>query len=186
MMSLCYLRDDCHKQVVTHIRESWRFKSMYTLQGKPDQHATYAFHASPHTPGVCFMRAVSVHGNLSWVFDRVEQVHCSREEGPPTQSIVRRWPIHGSVPSFSPEPANEAVGTKASIYRRPATRLTRPITPVCDRYVQYLLAGANRTILNWHRQGLQSWRCRLCMHHSPTFSTSCLPFPPKAPARSLV
>jgi hypothetical protein len=28
------LRDDCHKQAVTHIRESWRFESMYTLQEK--------------------------------------------------------------------------------------------------------------------------------------------------------
>jgi hypothetical protein len=33
-MSLSYLRDDCHKQAVTHIRESRRFESMYTLQGK--------------------------------------------------------------------------------------------------------------------------------------------------------
>jgi hypothetical protein len=39
-MSLSYLRDNCHKQAVTHIQESWRFKSMYTLQGKPDQRAT--------------------------------------------------------------------------------------------------------------------------------------------------
>jgi hypothetical protein len=33
-MPLNYLRNDCHKQAVTHIRESQRFKSMYTLQGK--------------------------------------------------------------------------------------------------------------------------------------------------------
>jgi hypothetical protein len=33
-MPLSYLRDDGRKQVVTHIRESRRFKSMYTLQGK--------------------------------------------------------------------------------------------------------------------------------------------------------
>jgi hypothetical protein len=39
-MSLSYLRDDCHKQAVTHIRESRRFESMYTLQGKtrPTRH----------------------------------------------------------------------------------------------------------------------------------------------------
>jgi hypothetical protein len=29
-----YLRDDCDKQAVTHIRESRRFESLYTLQGK--------------------------------------------------------------------------------------------------------------------------------------------------------
>jgi hypothetical protein len=39
-MSLSYLCADGHKQAVTHIRESQQFKLMYTLQGKPDQHAT--------------------------------------------------------------------------------------------------------------------------------------------------
>jgi hypothetical protein len=29
-------------------------------RGKPDQHATYASHSSPRTPGVCFLRAVLV------------------------------------------------------------------------------------------------------------------------------
>jgi hypothetical protein len=29
------------RQVVTHIRESQRFESIYTLQGKPDQNATH-------------------------------------------------------------------------------------------------------------------------------------------------
>jgi hypothetical protein len=108
---------------------------------KPDQHVTYASHGSPRMPRVHFLRAVPVRDNLSWVIDRVEQTHCSREEGLPTQSTARRWLIRGSVPSFSLEPANEAVGVKPSIYRRPATRLTGPITPVCDRYIQYLLAG---------------------------------------------
>jgi hypothetical protein len=39
-MPLNYLRDDCHKQAVTHIRESRRFESMYTLQEKtrPTRH----------------------------------------------------------------------------------------------------------------------------------------------------
>jgi hypothetical protein len=150
-------------------------------RGKLDQHVTYAFHASPRTPGVCFLRAVPVRGNLSWVINRVEQAHCSREEGLLTQSTAHHWPIRGSVPSFSLEPANEAVGAKPSIYQRPATRLTGPISPVCDRYVQYLFAGANRTVLNQHRRGLQPWRCRFSTYHSLTFPTSCLPFPLVAP-----
>jgi hypothetical protein len=37
---LSYLRADNHKQAITHIWESRWFESMYTLQGKPDQHAT--------------------------------------------------------------------------------------------------------------------------------------------------
>jgi hypothetical protein len=32
-------------------------------------------------------------------------------------------------------------------------QLTGPITIVCDRYVQYLLAGANPSVLNRHRRG---------------------------------
>jgi hypothetical protein len=56
-------------------------------------------------------------------------------------------------------------------------QLTGPISPACDRYVQYLLVGAHRTVLNRHRRGLQPWRCQLFTYHSPTFPTSCLPFP---------
>jgi hypothetical protein len=122
-------------------------------RGKPDQHVTHASHVSPRTPGVHFLRVVPIRGNLSRVIDRVEQAHCSREEGLPTQSTTHRWPIRRSIPSFSLEPANEAVGTKPSIYQWLATRLTGPISPVCDRYVQYLLTGANRTVLNRHRGG---------------------------------
>jgi hypothetical protein len=96
------------------------------------------------------------------------------------------WSIRRSVPSFSPELANEVVGAKPSIYQRPATRLTKPISPTYDRYVQYLLTGANPLVLNRHRRGLQPWRCRLPTYHSPTFPTSCLPFPPKGPVRSPV
>jgi hypothetical protein len=33
-------------------------------------------------------------------------------------------------------------------------QLTGPITPACDRYVQYLLAGANPSVLNRHQRGL--------------------------------
>jgi hypothetical protein len=34
-------------------------------RGKPDQHATYASHSSPHTPGVRFLWAVPIRDNLS-------------------------------------------------------------------------------------------------------------------------
>jgi hypothetical protein len=59
-------------------------------RGKPDQHNTYASHANPCMPGVRFLRAVLVRGNLSWVTDRVGQSHCSWEKGLPTQSIACR------------------------------------------------------------------------------------------------
>jgi hypothetical protein len=94
------------------------------------------------------------------------------------------WPTCRSVPSFSPKPTNEAVRAKSIIYRQQATRLTELIWPACDRYVQYLLTGANPLVLNRHRRELQPWRCWLVTYHFSTFPTSCLPFPPKGPARS--
>jgi hypothetical protein len=55
-------------------------------------------------------------------------------------------------------------------------QLTGPISPACDRYVQYLLTGDNPSVLNRHRWGLQPWRCRLATYHSPTFPIGCLHF----------
>jgi hypothetical protein len=44
---------------------------------------------------------------------------------------------------------------KTSICWLQTTRLTGPISPACDQYVQYLLTGANPLVLNRHRWGLQ-------------------------------
>jgi hypothetical protein len=49
-------------------------------RGKPDQHDMYASHASLRTPGVRFLRAVPVCGNLSRVINRVGRMHYSREK----------------------------------------------------------------------------------------------------------
>jgi hypothetical protein len=75
-MSLSYLRHDCHKQAVTHIRESRRFESMYNLQGKtrPTWHVRFLRQST--YAGVRFLRLVSVRGNLSRAVNRVEQGHC--------------------------------------------------------------------------------------------------------------
>jgi hypothetical protein len=59
-------------------------------RGKPDQHNTYVSHASPYMPGVRFLWAVPIPGNLSRVIDRLEQAHCSREKGLPTQFTARQ------------------------------------------------------------------------------------------------
>jgi hypothetical protein len=40
-------------------------------RGKLDQHDTYASHVSPHTPCVCFLRAVLVCGNLSQAINSI-------------------------------------------------------------------------------------------------------------------
>jgi hypothetical protein len=150
-----YVKTVTNKRLL--ISESHGDSNRYTsCRGKPNQHNTYASHDSPCTPGVRFLRVVPICGNLSQVIDRVEQGHCSLEKGLSTQSTARRSTdpqVHTQFLSW----ANlEAVGAKPSICWREATRLTRPISLTCDRYVQYLLMEANPSVLNWHRWGLPS------------------------------
>jgi hypothetical protein len=52
-MSLSYLRDNYHKQAVTHIRESRRFESIYILQEKP--------RPTQHTPSTLDLCMVPDH-----------------------------------------------------------------------------------------------------------------------------
>jgi hypothetical protein len=63
-------------------------------------------------------------------------------------------------------------------------QLTGPISPVCDRYVQYLLAGANPSVLNWHRRGLQPWRWWLTTYPLPDLPNQLSPLFPSGPTRS--
>jgi hypothetical protein len=100
-----------HKQEVTHIWESRRFKLMYTLQGKtrPIWHvrfprqSTYARHTLP------------TGGPRTWQpFTRRRQIltdpTAPEKKGFRHNAQHADGPIHGSIPSFSPELANEAGG----------------------------------------------------------------------------
>jgi hypothetical protein len=106
----------------------------------------------------------------------LDRSHYSREKGLPTQSIAHRLTDPRVCTQFLSRASQWSRGRKPSSWWWPTTRFTGPITLVCDRYVQYLLMGANRMVLNRHRRGLQPWRCRLDTYHSLTFPTSCLPF----------
>jgi hypothetical protein len=77
-------------------------------------------------------------------------------------------------------------GRKPSSWQWPTTRFTEPISPACDRYIQYLLMGANRTVLNWHRRGLQHWRCRLTTYPLHNLPNQLSPLSPSDPARSSI
>jgi hypothetical protein len=77
---------------------------------KLDQHDTYASHASPRTPDVCFLRVVLIRDNLSQVTDRVGRILLlSRKSAPASTSQPGRV-THGTHLSFSPNTAIEAVG----------------------------------------------------------------------------
>jgi hypothetical protein len=120
------------------------------------------------------------------VVDRFEQIHCTREEGLPTQSTSRR-PFDPRVRTqLLSHNSQWSSGEESSFCWQPATRLTGPISPACDRYIQYLLARANRTVLNRHRRGLQPWRCRLAMYPLPDLPNQLSPLSPSGPDRSPV
>jgi hypothetical protein len=153
-------------------------------RGKPDTHDTYAFHASPCMPYVRFLRAVHVCGNLSQAIISVGQtLLLPRERAPDTTPSPAEWSA-GPSTSFSPNIVIEAVMKVKHLLMNKLYWFTWPITPACDRYVQYLLVRVNPSVLNLHRRRLQPWRCRLSTYHSPTLLTDGLHFPPNGPARS--
>jgi hypothetical protein len=153
-------------------------------RGKPNQHATRI----PCSVRVWSQTIRISCGQCIATFHEVVnsdgQSHRSWEKGLLTQSTAR-WLINLWVRTqFLSRASHWTSGGKATLHWRQATRLTGPITPACDRYVQYLLAGVNPSVLNWHRRGLQPLRHRLSTYHSPAFDG--LPFPPMRPARSVV
>jgi hypothetical protein len=98
----------------------------------------------------------STHSNLSWVIDRFRRIPLLPRK---RNSRLHSWhagrPICGSPSSFSPTLNYRSSRLKPSFYRQQATKLIRPISPVCNRYIQYLLTRANPSIYNRHMRGLQ-------------------------------
>jgi hypothetical protein len=176
-MSLSYLREDCHKQAVTHIRESRWFESMYTLQGKPDQHDTYASHTSPRTSGVRFLRAVSICGNLPWAADRVGWSHCSQEKGLLTQSPARRLTDPQVRTQFLSRANQWSSGESQTSINSRLLGLPCPYhRHVIGTFNTCSWRSTERSLIdtgggyNLRGAGLQHT-------HSLAFPTSCLPFP---------
>jgi hypothetical protein len=139
--------------MVTHIRESRRFESMYTLHEKPYQYATrisrsvriwsQTIHIS-HGQGIA---------TFCVVVNKFEQIHCPWEEGlltPPTARHLTNMWHHTKLLTHNNQWGS---GEKTSFVWQPATRLTGPISLICNQYVQYLLVGANSMGLNRHRRG---------------------------------
>jgi hypothetical protein len=147
---------------------------------KPDQHAT------------CFPRSVRVWSKTIRIsrgphlatfcetLTGLDRSHYSWEKGLPTQSTARRLADSWVRTQFLSWANQWSRGRKPGSCRWPTTKLIGPISPACDRYVQYLLAGANPSVLNRHMWGLQSLRCWLATYHSPIFPISCLHFPLRA------
>jgi hypothetical protein len=98
----------------------------------------------------------STHSNLSWVVDRFGQIPLlPRKRNSWLHPQYAGWPIRGSPSSFSPTLNQRSSRLRPIFCRQHSTRLTGPISPACDRYVQYLLVRANPSVLNQHKWGLQ-------------------------------
>jgi hypothetical protein len=114
----------------------------------------------------------------------LDRSHCSREKGLPTQSTARRLTDPRVRTQLLSRTSQWSKGCKPSSWRWPTTRFTGLISPACGRYVQYLLMGANRTVLNQHRQGLQPRRCWLTTYPLPNLPNQLSPLSPSGPAWS--
>jgi hypothetical protein len=175
------------RQAITHIRELRWFESMYTLQGK-----------TRHTQHVCFprqstyvTRMLPAGGPCMWHPFASHQQRCTDPTAPEKKGSWHNpqcvgWPIHGSTTQFLSQDKNLSGNESQASVGNMLHQFTGPITPACDWYIQYFLAGVNPSVLNRHMRELQSWRCRLATSHSPTFPTDGLHFPHTGPARSQV
>jgi hypothetical protein len=157
---------------------------MYTLQGKTRPTCHMLFTLSPRMVHDHTYLTRSAYSNLSYSRQQIwtDPLHL-RRRAPDTIHSTTAIRSAGPYPaSLQQQPKSSA--KKSSSCWQLTTRLTGPISPACDRYVQYLLAGANRTVLNRHRRGLQPWRCRLATYPLPDLPNQLSPLSPNGLARS--
>jgi hypothetical protein len=156
----------------THIRESRRFESMYTLQGK-----TRLTRHMLSTLDLCRVPNHTSHvvhvGNLLLVPTRTKHAPTpKRSLGNQRQTDPTVALGHLILPP-SRQPWSRGERFQSSGYTATSAYWAHILS--CDRYVQYLLAGSNPSVLNRHRWGLQPLRCLLSTYHSPTIPTDSPP-----------
>jgi hypothetical protein len=148
---------------------------------KPDQHDMYASHTSPCTPGVCFQRAVPVRGNLPRATDRVGRSHCSREKGLPTQSSARRLTDPWVRTQFLSGANQWSSGESQTSINNRLLGLPGPYHQHAIGTFNTCSWGPTERSLTDTGGGYNLEGAALPHTHSPTFPTSCLPFPLVAP-----
>jgi hypothetical protein len=157
---------------------------MYTLQGKTWSTCHTLSTLSPRMVHDHMYLTRFAYSNLSYSRQQIwtYPLH-SKRRAPDTIHSTTAIRSAGPYPASLPQQP-KSTGEKSSSCWQPTTRLIRPISPACDRYVQYLIAGANLTVLNRHRWELQSWRCRLVTYPLSNLSNQLSPLSPNGLARS--
>jgi hypothetical protein len=130
-MPLSYLRDDCHKQAVTHIWESRWFELMYTLQGKtrPTHHMFSTL--SPRMVQDHTYLTRSMYSNLSCSPHEVEIGPYTRKKSWRPKNILARpspW-----VTSFFLPHDSLWVGERG--FGQVVTQLHRLAGPICQHVI---------------------------------------------------
>jgi hypothetical protein len=135
------LRDDYHKQTVL-ISKSYGDSNQCTpCRGNPDQHIT-RFSCLVHVwPSTIRISRDPLIATFHVVVNRFKQIHCPWDEEFPTQSTAWRLTDPRVCTQLLSYNNQWGSGKKSSSCWQPANRLIEPISPACDRYVQYLLMG---------------------------------------------
>jgi hypothetical protein len=150
-------------------------------RGKLDQHAT-RFPRSVHVWSMTIRISRGPYmATFHTIINRFEQIHCTWEEGLPTQSIAHQPSDPQVRTQLLSHNSEWSSGEKSSFCWQPTTRLTGPISPACDRYIQYLLAVPTERSLIDTGGSYNLGGASLPHTHYPTFLTSCLHFPLVAP-----
>jgi molybdopterin-guanine dinucleotide biosynthesis protein A len=156
---------------------------MYTLQGKT-RSTCYTFSTLDSRMVLNHTSPMVRVGNLSSVPTGMKHARTPKKVLATKDRLSQpsSWVASFFLPCDSPGVGRRGFGPVVTQLHQ----LTEVITPACDRYVQYLLTGANPSVLSRHIRGLQPSRCRLSTYYSPTFPIDGLHFPPKGPVRSSV
>jgi hypothetical protein len=143
----------------------------------------YASCASPCTPLVRFLWATLVRGNLSLVINIVGQSHCSQEKRDSQLHPQHvSWPICGSLFNFSP-PHNHWSSRESQVsVGNKLHQFIGLISPACDQYIQYLLAGPTYQSLTDTSWGYNLRGADFPHHTLCPFQSMILRFPLMAPS----
>jgi hypothetical protein len=160
------------RQVVTHIRESRRFKSIYTVRGKLDQHDTCISHSVRVWSQTIRISRGQHIATFRIVINKVEQGHCSRGKRAPD--------------TFHSTPADRSAGPyPISLLSQPLKQWGQSQPSVDGRLLglpgsyHWYAIGTFNTCSRWSTNrsltdtggGYKPWRCRFSTHHSSTFLT---------------